>query len=311
MTIVLVDMHNLFIRNWIVNPVKTSNGDPKGGLYGCLKSIQFFQRIFNTKKVIAVWDGEGGNKRRRSMNEGYKNGRKPLKFNFDTPGMDDDDVRLNQQNQMLRTMEYINELPIPQFNISGAEADDVIAMLAQTNFFEEEDKIIVSSDKDFIQLINDKIAVYFPTKQQLCLVEDVIEKYQIHPNNFVLARAVVGDKSDNIEGVKGVGLKKMAKYFPFLKNETQYSLNTIFEECVVSSKKKLKLFADIKKNEEKISKNYDLMQLTYPPFSLDKRQEIIDTIRNFGWDAPDVEKLALMFRQDEFNIIDFQELIRS
>ena len=67
--------------------------------------------------------------------------------------------------------------------------------------------------------------------------QDIINEFKIHPNNFALARAIVGDKSDNLEGVPGAGIKTVAKRFPFLVNTEEYDCETIVKNCHMSAKK--------------------------------------------------------------------------
>jgi DNA polymerase-1 len=109
----------------------------------------------------------------------------------------------------------------PLFNLwwRTFEADDVIAYVCGLPDLSEKIKVIVSSDKDFIQLCNSTTILYKPkTKGQKEILNEsrIVEQFSIHPNNFAIARAIDGDKSDNIEGVKGVGLKTLVKSFPEL-----------------------------------------------------------------------------------------------
>ena len=149
----------------------------------------------------------------------YKEGRKPLKLNRAYEGLSAAEENENKYNQIKRTIEYINNCPVMQFMVEDVEADDVIAYICGLNSLEEKIKIIVSSDKDFIQLCNKTTILYKPKpkgQKEILNENRIVEQFSIHPNNFAIARAIDGDKSDNIDGVKGVGLKTLVKAFPEL-----------------------------------------------------------------------------------------------
>ena len=101
--------------------------------------------------------------------------------------------------------------------LPSVEADDVIGYVTQYSKFKEHQKVIVSSDKDFFQLCNGNTILYRPIQKTILNEARVTEEYGIHPNNFALARAICGDKSDNIKGIQGAGLPTIAKRFPFMK----------------------------------------------------------------------------------------------
>lgn len=303
-TILLLDMHNLFIRNWIVNPTKTSNGTLVGGIYGTLKSLQKFCNDFNPSLIFAVWDGEGGNKRKRLINKDYKEGRKVLKNkNYEMPGMNRDEEKENQLWQQLKVIEYFNEFPIIQFMEDSTEADDIIAFIAQREKYKEYQKIIISSDQDFLQLVDDDINVYFPTKNALMSTGSVVETYGIHPHNFVIARAIAGDSSDNLKGIQGAGLKSISKQFDFLSNKTGYYLENIYERCQESNKNLL-LFKRILEGKDIINQNYKIMQLTIPDISISSKEKIKREIDDFSFKVNKL-KCIFMMRENEIDPSNF------
>jgi 5'-3' exonuclease len=107
----------------------------------------------------------------------------------------------------------------------------------------------------------------------------IVEKFGIHPTNFALARAIVGDKSDNLDGVKGVGLPTLAKRLPFLAEEKAYTIQEVKEFCV-NANSTLKAYGNIVESQEVIEENYKLMQLYSPSISVQNKQKIKYTIRN-------------------------------
>jgi DNA polymerase-1 len=145
--------------------------------------------------------------------------------------MGEEEVLNNKVWQQTRVIEYLNQTPVIQFMEPHVEADDVISYIKNTPMFSEWQKVIVSADKDFIQLLDDKTILHRPIQKEYLNKNNIVEKFNIHPTNFALARAIVGDSSDNLPGVPRVGLPTVAKNFPFLKEEATYYLEHILKEC--------------------------------------------------------------------------------
>jgi 5'-3' exonuclease len=169
----------------------------------------------------------------------------------------------NKNWQQQRIIEYLNEMPILQSYVENVEADDIIALVSQSQALAEHHKIILSSDKDFIQLCDDTTILYRPIQKEILNKKRILEQYEIHPTNFALARAIAGDKSDNLVGVGGAGLATVAKRFPFLSEEKSYTIKELvdYAEDVDS---KLKVFKNVVEGKEIIEKNYKMMQLYSP-----------------------------------------------
>ena len=277
--VMIIDALNQFLRAYIVNPTLSTNGDPIGGTVGFLKILQKLCREIKPDRVVVCWDGKGGSARRKLVNKNYKEGRKPLRLNRDVKNLTEEEELQNKVWQQIRLVEYLNNFPITQLVSDGAEADDVISLVAQMPDFEDWQKVIVSSDKDFFQLLDDKTIVYRPTQKEVLNKNNVVEKYGIHPTNFALARAIVGDKSDNLDGVPGVGLATVAKRLSFLVEEKTYTINDVIEFCE-NSNTKLKAYNNICDNEDIIKENYQLMQLYAPSISVQNKTKIKSTIRD-------------------------------
>jgi DNA polymerase-1 len=159
-----------------------------------------------------------------------------------------------------------------QLMIEDIEADDVIAYICQMPSLREDVKIIVSMDKDFYQLCDDKTMIYSPVKNEFLKQKRILEKFSIHPNNFALARAIDGDKSDNLDGVRGAGLKHCQK-FSFLSEEKSYTLDDFFL-IVANLILVTKLYKNIISEKNKVELNYKLMQLYSPHISVKSSQHI-------------------------------------
>ena len=141
---------------------------------------------------------------------------------------------------------------------------------------------MISSDKDFFQILDEKTVLYRPTQSEVLNQKRVLEKYEIHPTNFALARALVGDKSDNLPGIPGVGLATVAKNFSFLReNKTFY-----FEDLVKAANqaleiKKSKVLEKIRDSRGLVEQNYKMMQLYSPLLSASLKIKITEKLENY------------------------------
>ena len=185
--VMIVDAFNQFIRGYIVDPSKNPNGNPIGGMRTFINIMNKITREINPDMIVVVWDGKGGSKKRRAMNKNYKAGRKPLRVNWNSDEMTAQDTDNNKLWQQLRVIEYLNQTPMVQFMEPEVEADDVISYVKSSSMFEDWQKVIVSADKDFIQLLDDKTLLFRPIQKEVLNTNIVIEKFGIHPRNFALA----------------------------------------------------------------------------------------------------------------------------
>ena len=308
--ILIIDQLNLFFRNYIVNPSLSVNGAPIGGLKGCFQSIQKIVRESKPDLIVVCWDGEGGSKKRKLLKKDYKAGRKPIRLNRDIRHMSEQQEMENKIWQQTRLIEYYNQVPIIQFMFKSTEADDIIAYISHMNGLEDTEKLIVSSDKDFFQLLTTKTVQYRPIQKEILNQNSILEKFNIHPVNFAMARAMVGDKSDNIDGVDGLGLKTVAKRFPFLKENKSATFTDLLEHCEQRAEKtNVKAYQKVLENEDILRRNYHMMQLYTPILSIDAKNIIRDTIKNPDCSFNKTELIKMMMK-DGFGEINFLELFQ-
>ena len=285
--VLLVDGLNNFIRAWSASPATNSDGAHIGGMLGFLQSIGYSVRTLLPTRVIIVFDGPGGSQRRRKIFDGYKGKRKPPKRPNRFKGLDLEDDGVSLRRQMGRLLEYLNNLPVSVVTVDNIEADDTIAYITKSVL--SDSKItIMSSDKDFLQLVNDKISVWSPTKKILYDRIRTENDFGMLCENLIYYRIVDGDKSDNIDGIRGYALKTILKKMPFLKDTT---VNNI-EEFIKKSG-----FTD---QEELLIRNYLLMQLEDVDISGRAKGMILDIV-NSDPNRLVKYKLHKMFLEDKIN----------
>jgi DNA polymerase-1 len=279
--ILIIDFLNLFIRSYVVNPSISKQGQPIGGIVGVFKSLQKISRETKPDKIIVCHDGPGGSRKKKALHKDYKEGRNPLRLNRNVKVLDDKQEFENRIWQQLKTFEYLNLCPVIQLMEENVEADDLISYIVQHKEHKDCVKVIVSSDKDFIQLLDDKTILMRPVQDEILNKNRVLEEFNIHPNNFALARSIAGDKSDNLDGVRGVGLVSLAKKFPILAEQNRYTVDDILEKCE-TTKSDGKIFESILADKDKVYLNYQIMQLYQPNMSLQAQSKTDYVLENFN-----------------------------
>ena len=206
--VVLVDGHHMLHRVCFIpelQALKRSDGFPTGPVFGFLRVLRATLDRFTADTCVVCWDTPGTSDvpgRRDTIYPEYKANRadkeKPEALQH-----------LGQQLEMLfNILPYLN---VKQLGIPGFEGDDMIYLLVKHLSLEDFEPIVVSDDKDLLQLVREGAAVYRPIADQLVNYANFEEMTGTHPEAFVLRKAIVGDTSDNIKGVQGVGEKTADK----------------------------------------------------------------------------------------------------
>ncbi|PJG83641.1 DNA polymerase I [Caviibacterium pharyngocola] len=191
--LVLVDGSSYLYRAFHAFPTLTNSlGEPTNAMYGVLNMLKSLISQVQPTHIAVVFDAKGKTFR-DEMFEQYKSHRPPMP----------DDLR--RQIQPLHNM--IQALGIPLLVVEGVEADDVIGTLARQAAQQGKNVLISTGDKDMAQLVNDKIMLINTMTDTLLDRDGVIEKYGIPPELIIDYLALMGDSSDNIPGVAGVGEK--------------------------------------------------------------------------------------------------------
>ena len=261
-SVLLVDGTNTFMRCWCANPAMDENGNHTGGVVGFLKSIGYAIKLLAPTRCVITFDGVGGSFKRRQIFPEYKQNRKgKIRLNRAYEELSDAPTEEQQcLHQYQRLTQYLQIMPVNMLSIDHVEADDVLAYLA-TDYFKGSEKVyIMSSDRDFLQLCDGRISVYSPTKKRIYGPTEVLADYSIHPNNFVLYRALDGDDSDDIPGIELAGPKTIVKHFPWLNEDKLHTIDEIIHHAD-GLKNKYKVCENIVNGKSILDRNVALMQL--------------------------------------------------
>jgi DNA polymerase-1 len=276
--VLIVDSMNAFIRSFSTVNLMNPAGHHIGGLVGYLRSVWYAVKTFRPTRVILVFDGLGSTNNKKNLYPAYKGNRNITRVtNWDMFENKSDESEA-MVGQMTRLIQYLKQLPVTLISIDKIEADDSIGLIA--DHFEKDNTCkevtIMSADKDFYQLISEKTSVYSPTKRKTYKVKDVVEEFEVHPNNFLLYKVLMGDNSDNLPGVRGIGPKKAIKLFP-LGDEQEHSIEDIYaisEDNLGGNA----LYSSVLEFKHQLNINYQLMNLRQPNISEPDKKSIIESL---------------------------------
>ena len=306
--VLIIDALNAYLRAYIVDPSLSTNGQPIGGLKGFIKILQKLARETKPDNIIIAWDGPDGSRKRKTMDKNYKAGRKPIRLNRAIRNLTEDEELQNKVWQQRRIIEYMNEMPIIQVLIEQIEADDIISYVTQMEHYKGWQKIIVSNDRDFMQLCDDETVLWRPTVNEMLNANRIVETMGVHPRNMALARAMAGDASDNLPGIKGAGLKTIQKRLPFLGEDRDCTIPEVLEFCAKSTKgSRVQFYNNVIDNKKLVEHNYKMMQLYSPQMSVQAKQFTQEAVENFECDFNRTELIRMM-REDGFGELNWEDL---
>ena len=257
--LMVFDGLNTFIRSFGATPAYNEDGDHVGGISGFLYSVGKTIRDFKPTRCIIVFDGRGGSAKRKRIYKDYK-GNRANKTKLRRHDHHDSTLEQEQESmrhQFSRLISYLDNLPVTFISMDGIEADDTIAYIADMYKDISKKITVVSTDRDFYQLVSDQLQVWSPIKKKMYDTQAIIDEFGVHPNNYVVYRTFTGDVSDNIPGISGIGPKTIIKAFPELNDETEFTMEDLKSKCAS------KLQLNETRNYEKIAANYEILDKNY------------------------------------------------
>jgi DNA polymerase I len=276
--ILLIDSLNLFFRNFAVINSLNDKGNHIGGLGGFLRSLGFLIKEINPSQIYLVFDGENSSLNRKNIIPEYKSGRANIRINSNGLFDDKDEEIESQIGQISRLFQYLKVLPVKTLLLEKSEADDIIAYLASDLSKDLDNKIyIVSNDRDYLQLVKPNIICYRPTEKIYYTPDMIKEEFGVLPENFILYKTLLGDSSDALHGIKGLGKKKILKLFPLL-SEKILSLDDIFDICEQNIGKHV-IYSLIIQNFNNLEKSFKLMDLSNPMIDQEGIEYIHESVK--------------------------------
>lgn len=264
--LLLIDANSILHRAFhALPPFKTPSGEPSGALYGLASILIKALREKSPKYVAAAFDRPEPTVRKKEFSE-YKGTRKPTA---------DDLV-----SQLIEAHNLFSAFGIKTLDLVGFEADDIVATLAKKFANKSTQAIILSGDLDTLQVVDeDEIVVEFPKKgiseTIIYTTNGVIERFGINPNQLSDYKGLVGDTSDNIPGVQGIGPKSAAELIK--KYGTLENMYKEMEEIGMSNKKMATLLSGTK-NQALLSKKLATLETN---LELGVKVEDLDITKSF------------------------------
>ncbi|GAA7111006.1 DNA polymerase I [Helicobacter pylori] len=274
-TLALIDTFAYLFRSYYMSaknkPLTNDKGFPTGLLTGLVGMVKkFYKDRKNMPFIVFALESQTKTKRSEKLGE-YKQNRK--------------DAPKEMLLQIPIALEWLQKMGFTCVEVSGFEADDVIASLATLSPYKTR---IYSKDKDFNQLLSDKIAL-FDGKTEF-LAKDCVEKYGILPSQFTDYQGIVGDSSDNYKGVKGIGSKNAKELLQRLG-----SLEKIYEnldlaknllspkmyQALIQDKESAFLSKELATLERGCIKEFDFLSCTFP--SENPLLKIKDELKEYGF----------------------------
>ena len=303
--IIIIDSLNLFTRHFVVNPTMSRQGQQIGGFVGYLKGLKLLTEKMLPKRVVVVWEG-GGSPRRRAIFPEYKQGSRPQKLNRYYDDGEIPDTYENRDFQIKMTIEALKHVPVQQVYVSDCEADDVIGYMCR-HLFVGDQIVVVSSDKDLYQLIDDRVSQWSPGQKKFITPQEVHDKFGVWPTNMCVARSFVGDPSDAIPGVDGAGFKTLLKRFPFLGGSESRMIQDVLDDALHIPPPHPKLIRNILECGDIVRRNWKLMHLDIANLSGDQIKKINDSVTSYSPKRNKMELMRLFVRQgiQDFDVDSF------
>ena len=279
-SILIIDGLNTFLRSFTMINHINPDGHHIGGLTGFLKSVGYAIRMTDPTKVVIVFDGVGGSNARRNLFPDYKANRNTNRMTNYSIFQSKAEEQESINNQMERLIQYLKCLPVTIISIDGLEADDIIGYLAgKFEKNEETTKVtIMSADKDFLQLVSNKVEAYSPTKKKIYTPKEVLAEYGVSSTNFLNYKILLGDSSDNVPGITGLGPKKLIKLFPELTGD-KVTIDNIIEKAAEKINEN-KLYLSVVERRHQLFVNQQLMSLNGEFLSPENKQLVKDAFNN-------------------------------
>ncbi|WP_018691444.1 DNA polymerase I [Algicola sagamiensis] len=276
--LILVDGSSYLFRAYHSPPhLSNSKGEPTGAIYGVINMIKSLQKQFSPTEMVVVFDAKGPTFR-NDMYAEYKANRPPMP----------DDLR----SQIQPTHDIIRAMGIPLVSIEGVEADDVIGTLAAQACRQGRATLISTGDKDMAQLVSENVTLINTMTDTVLDPAGVTEKFGIPPDLIIDYLALMGDSSDNIPGVPGVGQKTALAMLQGIGGVS--TLYKRIDEIAALG------FRGSKTMSKKLEENKELLELSYALATIKTDVDLPITLDDCHVSEADLDALAQLYGVCEF-----------
>jgi DNA polymerase-1 len=278
----LIDGYSLLYRSYYaIRSLSTSKGFPTNAIYGFINMLRKFMDKENPAFLGIVFDTAGPTIRHKAFKE-YKAHRKPMP----------EDLVV----QIPVVKKIISALNIPFFEYENYEADDVLASLARLATSQNISSVIVTNDKDILQLVDESTIVYNPVKEIYIDREKVKDYFGVLPSQVTDVLALWGDLTDNIPGVPGIGEKTSKELIGEFG-----SLDNLLKNLEKIKKPRL---------QEAIKQNLDQLKLSKQLATVERGLDLKFKLEDFSLTEPNYKELIQIFQELEFSSL-LAEYIRK
>lgn len=281
----LVDGDNLFKIGFHGVKELFYDGNHIGGVYHFINTLRRFLEEQEYDKVVVFWDGDSNSSARKKIYPEYKANRR---------------VNMNEYKyesyltQKSRVKQYLEEVFVRQVEMKDNEADDLIAYYCKVAT--QESITIFSADKDLTQLISPRVSIYSPITKQVHKFGTKIKfkDIEVPHENVLICKILMGDKSDNIEGIQSLGEKSLLKYFPSL-SEKSCTIEEILDNARnIPQEKPIKVISNILTGKTKSGilgeQYYQINKLIVDlknPLITDEGKQLVESIHTEELDPTD------------------------
>ncbi|MGD9288605.1 MAG: DNA polymerase I [Desulfobacterales bacterium] len=271
-TIYLIDGTAYIYRAYhAIRSLSNSRGLPTNAVYGFTRMLIKLMEDRSPEYIAMFFDAKGSTFR-HEMYADYKANRPPM------------------PEDMVVQLPYIKEVTaafnLPIMEMAGFEADDLIGTVARQAEKAGYSVVIVTGDKDFMQLVSDRTIIWDPMKENIISPQTIEEKFGIEPRQMIDVQGLSGDTADNIPGVPGIGQKTAISLI-----KSYHSMEGVYEKLNTITRKKLR---------ENLENFKDQAFLSRKLVTIQKRAPLTLDPKKFKVTAPKRDKLAELFKQLEF-----------
>jgi DNA polymerase-1 len=274
-TLYLIDGHSLLYRSYYaIRNLSTSAGFPTNAIFGFVSALRKIKEEAKPSHLGIVFDAPG-RKLRHDVFEAYKAQRKPMPEDLAA--------------QIPKLREVIQALRIPVIVFEKYEADDVLGSLARVAGRKGFKTVVVTTDKDLLQIVDETAIVYNPAKDMLLDPAKVKETFGVRPEQVIDLLSLWGDPSDNVPGVPGIGEKTARSLI-----EEYDSLDNLLKNLDKLKNPRLR---------EKIASNLDKLEMSRKLVVIERDLDVPFDPKEFEAGEPDAEAAARLFQELEFTAL--------